>query len=100
MWTNGRRSTNHRIARCRGRQERERSGSDHKAESDEELDFMSAKESKGENRGANCRGEPKTAEQGGDNAKKGEKANRKTWSDVVKGLKTEDELETANSVES
>ena len=41
-----------------------------------------------------------SAEQGGDEAKKGEKAKTKTWSDVVKGLKTEDELETTNSDES
>ena len=37
-----------------------------------------------------------SAEQGGDEAKKGEKAKTKTWSDVVKGLKAKDELETTN----
>ena len=36
----------------------------------------------------------------GDDANKGKKANTKTWFDVVKGLKTEDELEKANSDES
>ena len=41
--------------------------------------------------------EPKSAEQGGNEAKKGEKAKTKIWFDVVKGLKTENELETANS---
>ena len=37
------------------------------------------------------------AEYRGDEANKGEKAKSKTWSDVVKGLKIEDELETSNS---
>ena len=36
-------------------------------------------------------------EKGGDKAKKGKKAKTKTWSDVVKGLKTEDGLEVAIS---
>ena len=40
------------------------------------------------------------AKHGGDEANKGEKAKTETWSDVVKGLKTKDELETANSDES
>ena len=51
-------------------------------------------------RGGNSRKkEQKPAEHGGDDANKGKKANTKTWSDMVKGLKTEDELETANSDE-
>ena len=37
---------------------------------------------------------PEPSDQGGDEAKKSQKA--KTLSDVVKGLKIEDELETAN----
>ena len=41
--------------------------------------------------------EPEPTEQGGDKAKKGREAMTKTWSDVVKGLKIEDELETTNS---
>ena len=38
--------------------------------------------------------EPEPTEQGGDKAKKGREAMTKTWSNVVKGLKKEDELES------
>ena len=50
-------------------------------------------------RGGNQRKEPEPqqTEKGGDKAKKGKKAKTKTWSDVVKGLKTEDGLEVAIS---
>ena len=76
----------------RGRKDHEReqesSKSDHEAESNEEFDFGSDEEAEGGYMGRNIRQEPKSAEQGGDEAKKGEKANTKTWSDVVKGPKT------------
>ena len=42
----------------------------------------------------------KPAKHGGDEANNGEKDKTETWSDVVKGLNTKDELETANSDES
>ena len=42
--------------------------------------------------------EPKTTEQGGGKAKKGREAKTKTWTDVVKGLKKEGELETDTEV--
>ena len=44
--------------------------------------------------------ESEPIEQGGDEAKKGEKAKTKTWSNVVKVLKTEDEMGTTNLGES
>ena len=84
----------------KGRQqerERERSGSDRDAETAEEFDFRPAEEAEEENRGRNRKEEPKTAEQRGNTTKKGVKAKTKTWCDVVKGLKIEDELETTNS---
>ena len=56
-----------------------------------------AEEAEKENRGRNRKEEPKTAEQRGNTTKKGVKAKTKTWFDVVKGLKIEDELETTNS---
>ena len=69
-------------------------------ESDEEFDFGPVEEAEEENRGRNRKKEPKTAGQGGDTSKKGGKDKIKTCSDVVKGLETKDELETANSDES
>ena len=63
-------------------------------ESDEEFDFGPTEEAEEENRGRNRKKEPKIAGHGGDTTKKGGKAEIKTWSDVVKGLKTEDELQT------
>ena len=69
-------------------------------ESDEEFDFGPAEEAEEENRGRNRKKESKIARQGGDIAKKGVKAKTKTWSNVLKGLKTEDELKIANSGES
>ena len=68
-------------------------------ESDEEFDFGPTEEAEEENRGRNRKKEPKIAGQGGDTSKKGEKAEIKTWSNVVKGLETKDELEIANSGE-
>ena len=86
----------------RGRQEeqeekRERSGIACDVKSDEEFYFMLVEETEEENRGCNHKKESKITGQGGDIAKKGVKAKTKTWSNVVKGLKTEGELETANS---
>ena len=49
----------------------------------------------GHNRGKKLGPEP--TEKGGGKAKKAKKAKTKTWSDMVKGLMKEDELETANS---
>ena len=46
--------------------------------------------------GSNRRKKPEPADQGGDETKKDKKAKTKTWSDVVKGLKAKDELETTN----
>ena len=86
--------------RGRKEQEKERSGSDPEAESDEEFDFGSTEEAEDEHGGNNQRNESEPAEQGGDEAKKGKKAKNKTWSDVVKGLKIEDKLETTNSYKS
>ena len=89
------------MLNLRGRQEQEceRSGSDCDSKLDEDFDFGSVVEAEGEERGGNCREEPKTAKLGGDKAKKGEKAKTKTWSDVVKGLKKENESKVADSVE-
>ena len=47
--------------------------------------------------GAATEGKSRSQPKGGDDAKKGKKAKTKTWSDVAKGLKIENELETANS---
>ena len=77
------------------------------AESDDEFDLglaegakdRSAEESVSKRGGSNRKKEQKLVEHGEDEANKGEKAITKTWSDMVKGLKTEDELETANSDE-
>ena len=90
------------MPNLRGRKEeqeegRERSGIDRDVELDEKLDFRSAEEAKEENRGRNHKKETKIVGQGGDTAKKGGKAEIKTWYDVIKGLETEDELETTNS---
>ena len=76
--------------------EQERGGSDREAESDEEFNFGLVEEAEGGNTGHNRMKEPESAEQGGDEANKGEKAKTKTWSNVVKGLKPEDELEISN----
>ena len=78
---------------------------DRDAESNEEFDFGSAEEAEGGSteefksghEGNIQRKEPKSAEHGGDEANKGEKTKTKTWSDVVKVLKTKDKLETANA---
>ena len=50
-------------------------------------------------RGSDHKGksEPKSTEKGGGESKKGKKVKTWTWFDVVKGLKTEDKLETNNS---
>ena len=55
----------------------------------------SAEESVSGRGGSNRKKEQKLVEHGEDEANKGEKAITKTWSDMVKGLKTEDELETS-----
>ena len=77
------------------------SGSDRKDEPDEEFDFSSAEEAEGSNRIKSL--EP--FDQEGDEAKKGKTV--KTWPDVVKDLKIEEEFssvkrgdksETVNSV--
>ena len=60
---------------------------------DGEFDFEPAEEAEGRIKGHNRRKESQTAESGGDKTK------TKRWSKVVKGLKTEDELETTNSDE-
>ena len=75
---------------------KERSGRDWKVESEEEFDLRSAEEAKDKYGRSNQRNEPKpkTAEQGGDRFRE---AKTKTWSDMVKGLKIDDELETTNS---
>ena len=91
----------------RGRKTTKGSRSDRAAESDDDFDFGSTEEAEGGSAeeaesghgGSNRRENPKSAEQGGDEAKKDEEAKTKSWSDVVKGLKTEDELETTNSDE-
>ena len=100
------------VPTLRERKEQERvparSGRDRESKSDEEFDFGSVeeveggsvKEAKNSYRGINQSEELESAEEGGDETKKGEKFKTKTWSDVVKGLKTEDELETTNSDES
>ena len=76
----------------------ERSGRDQKAESDEEFDLELGEEDEDEDgyRGSYQRNEPKpkTTEQGGDKCRH---AKTKTWSNVVKSLKIEDKLETANT---
>ena len=85
--------------------EQERSGRDREDEPEEEFDFRSTKEaeggsakkSKSGHEGNSQRKEPKSDEHGADEARKREKAKTKTWSDVVKGLNSEDELEIANS---
>ena len=97
--------------------EKERNGSDCETELVEEFDFGSVEEAEGGSAEeaesvhgrSNRREESKSANQGGDEAKKskkektwldvvkGKKVKTKTWSDVVKGLKIEDKLETTNS---
>ena len=74
------------------KREHEGSESARDAESDDEFNFGSSEEAEGSSQ----KKEPKSAKYGGDEANKGEKAKTETWSDVVKGLKTEDELETTN----
>ena len=71
------------------RREQERSGRDRKFDfrSAEEAEGGSAKESESGHGGNNQKEEPKAADQGGDEAKKGKKAKTKTWLDVVKALK-------------
>ena len=68
---------------------------DRKAESDEEFDLGSGEEAEEGYGGRTQRNEPEPTEQGGGKAKKGRKANTRTWADMVKGLK-EEELETSN----
>ena len=79
------------------RRHSERSGRDQKSESDGEFDFGMTEEDIDVYGGSNQRNEPKSkiTEQGGGKAKKGRKANTRTWADMVKGLK-EEELETSN----
>ena len=85
--------------------EQRRSRINHDAKSDDEFDFGSAEEAEGgsmeesvsECEGSRRRKEQKSAKHGGDEANKGEHAKTKTWSDIVKGLKTEDKLEITNS---
>ena len=60
----------------------------------------SAEESESGCEGSNRMKELKPAKHGGDEANKDEKAKIETWFDVVKGLKTKDELETTNLDES
>ena len=55
---------------------------------DEEFDFGPAQEAKEKSKGHNRKEEPRIAEVGGDRAKKGIKAKTKTWSNVVRGVKT------------
>ena len=82
-----------RVSRDRAR-EHERSGRDSDTESDDKFDFGSAEEAEGGSaeesesghKGSSRRKEPKPTKQGGD--------------DAIKGEKTEDDLETANSYES
>ena len=66
-------------------------------ESDEEFHFRSAEKAEEENRDRNRKRETKIARQVGHTTKKGGKVKVKMWLDVVKGLKTEHELEIANS---
>ena len=66
----------------------------------EETEGGSAEEFENGREGSSRKKEPESAKHGRDEANKGEKAKTETWSDVVKGLKTKDELETANSVDS
>ena len=83
------------VPNLRGRRREE----EVQAESDEEFDFVTAEEVEDGYGGSDRRKEPgpEPTKKGGDKAKKGKKARTKTWLDVVKGLKTEDELETTNS---
>ena len=60
----------------------------------------SAEESESGREGNSRKKEPNPTKHGGDEANKGEKALTETWFDVVKGLKTKDELETTHSDES
>ena len=57
-----------------------------------------AEEAKAKYKGCNQREDTKTktTKQGEGKSKKGRKVRTQTWSDVVKGLKKEDELETSN----
>ena len=71
---------------------------DRKAESDEEFDLGSGEEAEEGYGGRTQRNEPEPTEQWGGKAKKGRKAKIKTLSDVVKGVKTDDESETADAV--
>ena len=70
-----------------------------KAESDEEFNFGTAEEAEDGYEGSNQRNVPKSksTKQGGGKAKKGRKARTWTYSKVVKSIKIEDKLETANS---
>mgnify|MGYP000586063982 CR=1 FL=1 len=57
-----------------------------------------AEEAKAKYKGCNQREDTKTktTKQGEGKSKKGRKVRTQTWSDVVKGLNKDDELETAN----
>ena len=72
-----------------------------KSESDEEFDFGTTEEAEDGYGGSDRRKKhgPEPTEKGGDKAKKGKKARTKTWSDVVKGLKTEERSDTTDLVE-
>ena len=59
---------------------------------DEEFDFRLAEETEEDSKGRDHREEPRIAESGGDKAK------TKTWSDVIKGLKTNEESKMVDSV--
>ena len=61
---------------------------------DEESNFGTVEEAEEGYGGRNQRDEPKpkTTEQGEGKAKKGIEARTKTWSDLVKGLKTDDDF--------
>ena len=85
------------VPNLRGREEQESSAIDREAESGEEFDFRWVEEAESGHGANNRREEPNSVEQGEDGAKKGEKYKTKTWSDVVKGLKTKDKLESTNS---
>ena len=88
--------------------ERERSGIHHDTELEVGFNFGSAEEAEGgsaeefgsRREGSSRQKEPKPAKHRGDESNKGEKAKTEIWSDVVKGMKTKYELETANSDES
>ena len=72
----------------------ERIGRDRKTGLDEEFDFGAVEKAEEGYGGSKQRNEPEQTKQRGGKAKKGR---TQTWSNVVEGLKKEDELEVANS---